>query len=462
MDRKNNSVNQGEQSKFDGWRFIRLIHALRAAGLPVSTQDIVETWACFGRFPQIKPHTIFTTLLVHRPADLPTFGMVWQAMFGYESAKRTNRFIMPGVLAAQNSLNLGHGGQSSGQGSGGVSQQITGIMPLPAQISFNPASVTDLPTDLRFEDILKQALGSINYYIWINNCKLAYQRGQMSEEEWFERQAEAQTVVNAVRQELVRRMVEYDNSWRPLQKQHWRHKPLQSLDSGEKSLVQAVLQQWGRKLAVRPGWRLRPARRGRLDMGQTIKGALAGAGQVFRLFYQSPIPRMPELVVLCDVSNSVAPYVEFLLFLVGRLRARFRRLRLFFFIDALWDVTDHVWDDDLNDLQEEIASWGRKATSGVSDYGQVFRDFVEEVLPHVSTRATLLILGDGKNNYRSPQVEYLKAIREQVRQIIWLNPLNVEEWSDRDNALSGYRPYISRIYRCRTVDDLRLIARRLA
>lgn len=442
----------------NSWDLIRLVNALRSAGLPVSSQDFAEALESLHKFPFIDKAILLRTIFIHRPQDQPVFQMVWQTIY-----KPLISETRPSQTKLINNKSCNSGGQGTGQGSGGLSlnPQNPSLEARPI-LAFNPAAgVTDLPSDLQFEDLLKKALGDMDYYAWINSYELAYQRGDITEEQWLHKCQEAAELQQLVRGQLIAWQVEQENSWLPLRRQYWRHKPLQSLNTEEKYLVQAALKQWGRKLAVRPGWRRHPSSRGKIDFSRTVHNAFQGDGKIFHLSFHRGIPRDPELVILCDVSNSVAPYVEFLLFLVGRIRARFRRVRLFFFIDTLWDVSGRIWDEDLDELQEEIESWGRQSSSGFSDYGQVFRDFAAQVLPEISAQATMLIMGDGKNNYRPPRIEYLAQIRDQIRKVIWLNPLNMEEWSERENALSVYQPYCSRIYRCRTVDDLHLIARHL-
>ncbi len=445
----------------NGWSYIRLIDALRKAGLPISPQDFAEALTCLERFPELSAEIILKTSLIHRPHDRLIFQTIWQILFSADFSETVGSSLP--LMLENGQSTFGSGGQEIGQGSGGISRKsnnLPALLPLPA---FETATkgLPDVPSDLVFEEMVKKMLSEINYYGWINAVDLALQRGELTEEQWQAFQDEGSALQDLVRQELVKGQMLTENNWQPLQRLYWKHKPLQSLTDAEKTLVQAALRQWARKLAVHPGLRWRKSSRGVLDLRQTVQGAFHGDGKVFRLRYHRRVPRVPELVVLCDVSNSVAPYAEFLLFLVGRLRTRFRKVRLFFFIDTLWDVSGQIWDEDLGELQEEIESWGRKASSGFSDYGQVFQDFTRDVLSEVSSKATLLIMGDGKNNYRPPRSEYLAQISEQVRQVYWLNPLNVEEWSERDNVISSYQPYCTKIYRCRTVEDLQKIARRL-
>ena len=49
---------------------------------------------------------------------------------------------------------------------------------------------------------------------------------------------------------------------------------------------------------------------------------------------KKPHPARPELVVLCDVSGSVAGFSHFTLLLVHALRQQFSRVRVFAFVDT--------------------------------------------------------------------------------------------------------------------------------
>ncbi|GAB6174701.1 VWA domain-containing protein [Paradesulfitobacterium aromaticivorans] len=439
----------------NGWQTVRLVKALRAAGLPVSSQDWAEAALCLNRFPDIPERVMLRSMLIHRPQDVSIFDLVWETFVAVPPPKRQTS----DSLAALENSPYGSGGQSNGHGSGSISKvpSLAGL----ASFTYVPSSTGPGEEVLEFDQILKQALTHLDYYVWINSVDLAYQRGEIIEDEYLFLHQQGLALQRDVRQNLLAKQVEIENSWLPLKRQYWRHKPLQALAAEEKTLVQTAIRQLGKKLAVRPGLRWRAKGRGSLDFAQTVKKSCQQDGFIFHLLHRRALPRLPELVVLCDVSNSVAPYSEFFLYLVGRLHARFQRIRLFFFIDSIWDVSGQVWDKDMNELKEEIESWGRLGTSGFSDYGQVFRSFAHEVLPEISSRATVLILGDGKNNFRQPQTEYLAQMQERVRHIFWLNPLNIAEWSERDNSLPHYLPYCTKVYRCRTLDDLREIARRI-
>jgi len=448
----------------DGWNFIRLVHALRLVSVSVSSQDILDAQVCLVRFPDLSEKQILKSLFIHRPHDYSIFEMIWKVLFDNPKLSGQNYSDDGTKNAVLEELqdSSGMGGQGVGRGSGGVSltakgnsldsSQITNLIPF--------ARLEELTcSGLEFEEIYQTILAEMDYYIWINSNDLAYQRNELSEETWYAHQNCRATLIRELRQQVLLMQVNYENSWEPVARQHWLFKPLSTLTAEEKDLVKSSIRKWARKLAQSPGSRWKTSRRGTIDLSRIVQQSVQWDGTLFRLSYRQRIPRAPELVMLCDVSNSMASFVEFIIYMVTCLRARFRKTRVFFFIDSVWDVSDFVWDDDLGEVKQEIKSWGRKASSGFSDYGVVLKKLAEDKLREVSTRATILILGDGKNNYRPAQSEYLAQISSKVRNVFWLNPLDSREWNEPDNMMKEYQKYCSRVYRCRSASDLQRIVK---
>jgi len=225
-------------------------------------------------------------------------------------------------------------------------------------------------------------------------------------------------------------------------------------------MVHQALRRIGNTLAVHRGLRKKKASRGQLRISSLNKELIRGKGNIFRFEYEAYALKHPELIVLCDVSNSVAPFSQFLLYLCQRIRSHFRKVRLFLFIDGLWEVTNEDWLRS-EEPMIEIRSWGRKHSSGFSDYGKVFQDFAQNILPELSSRGTVIILGDGRSNYRSPRSEYLQEIQAGVKHIYWLNPLEEKDWSLADNLMKEYRLYCTQVFPCKTLNDLWLITKRI-
>ncbi|HZK83689.1 MAG TPA: VWA domain-containing protein [Desulfosporosinus sp.] len=448
----------------DGWNFIKLVHALRRVSVSISSQDILNAQVCLERFPDILDKQILKSLFIHRPQDSSIFETIWRILLeNRESSVQdyTGEGTVKTVLE-ETEDRFGIGGHGAGRGSGGVSLTVKGNILSSSQItdlvSFSRLEEM-ISNGLEFEEIVQTILVEMDYYTWINSNDLAYQRRQLSEDTWYKHQDSRSSLIQEIRQRVMTAQVTHENSWEPLARQHWLIKPLSTLTEEEKDLVKSSIQKWARKLALSPGSRWKTSRRGSIDISRIIQKSVQSDGNIFYLSYRQRIPRAPELVVLCDVSNSMAAFVEFLIYMVTCLRVRFRKIRVFFFIDSVWDVSDFVWDNDLDGVKQEIKSWGRKASSGFTDYGVVFRELAEDKLRNLSSRATVVILGDGKNNYRPAQTEYIAQISSKVRNVFWLNPLESEELNEPDNVMIEYQKYCTKVYRCRSASDLQRVVK---
>ncbi len=446
----------------DGWKFIRLVYALRQVSIAVSSQDIQDAQISLHRFPHLSEKQILKSLFIHRSQDFSIFETVWRIVIENPkpSVQDSGEDGTKNAVPEKFEDSSGVGGQGVGHGTGGVSLTAQGNMLDSANLStLIPFSRLEELThsELEFVDMLKTVLGEMDYYTWINSYDLAYQRNELADETWYAHQERRAALITEIRQQLLTAQVSHENSWEPLVRQHWLFKSLNTLTEQEKDTVKSSIRKWARKLAVRPGSRWKTSRRGTIDISRIVQQSVQSDGMLFRLSYRQKIPRASELVVLCDVSNSMASFVEFLIYLVTCLRARFRKIRVFFFIDSVSDVSDFIWEDDLIEAKQEIKSKAQVQNSGFSDYGAVFKELAEDKLVEVSSRATLVILGDGKNNYRPAQSEYLAQISEKVRNVFWLNPLDVEEWNERDNMMREYQMYCSNVYRCRSAGDLQRI-----
>ncbi len=448
----------------NGWNFIRLVHALRQVSVSISAQDILDAQICLDRFPDISRKQILKSLFIHHSQDLGIFETIWRILLENPSLS-VDDYSEDGLENAvleENQDSSGIGGQGVGRGSGGVSLTSKGNMLdsslLTKLIPF--ARIDELTcSGLELEEIVQTILAEIDYYTWINSNDLAYQRSELSDETWYTHLDSRASLIREVRQEALIAQISHENSWEPLARQHWLSKPLSTLTDEEKDLVKSSIRKWARKLALRPGSRWKTSRRGSIDISRIIQQSVQCDGTIFNLSYRQKIPRAPELVVLCDVSNSMSPFVEFLIYMVTCLRARFRPIRVFFFIDSVWDVSDFVWEDDYSGVKQEIKSWGHKASSGFTDYGNVLRELAENHLRELSSRATVVILGDGKNNYRPSQSEYLAQISSKAHNLFWLNPLDFQEWDEPDNMMKEYQKYCSKVYRCRAASDLQRIVK---
>jgi len=208
------------------------------------------------------------------------------------------------------------------------------------------------------------------------------------------------------------------------------------------------------KLASRYARRYRRAKHGKIDLRRTIKNAMINGGTPIRLKYRRRVISKPELILLCDVSGSVAVFSEFMLQLVYTIQNRFSHIRSFLFVNTVDEVTEYFTNNSIEEALEKAFAKARYAMSPFSDYGRVFRQFEKEYLPTFSPQSTLIILGDARNNYRHDERDSLQRIGEQVRKILWFNPQPQEEWNTEDSIIGIYAPYCRQVFECRNLKQL--------
>jgi uncharacterized protein with von Willebrand factor type A (vWA) domain len=216
--------------------------------------------------------------------------------------------------------------------------------------------------------------------------------------------------------------------------------------------LRRVVRPLARRLATRLAAKRRRHSRGRIDIRKTLRKSMSTGGVPIELAWVKPHPSRPELVLLCDVSGSVAGFSNFTMLLVQAMKSQFSRIRVFAFVNTMDEITDLVDDDD--DLERRIRAEA-KITKGhsSSDYGRSLAEFATAHLDAVSSRTSVLILGDARNNYGSPSLGALSDIAARSRRTFWLNPERARSWGAGDSVALQYAEIVE-MHECRTVEQL--------
>jgi hypothetical protein len=218
-----------------------------------------------------------------------------------------------------------------------------------------------------------------------------------------------------------------------------------------------------RKLATRLAARRRKASRGRIDIRRTLRRSLSTGGVPMRPAYRRPRPGRPEIVLICDVSGSVAGFANFTMLLVQALRDQFSKVRVFAFVEAMDEITHLVTSGaaDPEQLGGRILGEARvTAFDGHSDYGRSLRDFAANYADAIGPRTSVLILGDARTNGGDPNLAALRRIVAPARHAYWLNPERTALWSTGDSVANAYAELVE-MYECRNVHQLSTLVTRL-
>jgi uncharacterized protein len=219
--------------------------------------------------------------------------------------------------------------------------------------------------------------------------------------------------------------------------------------------LRRTVQPLARRLASRLAVRRKRSKRGQLDMRRTLRRSMSTGGVPMRPAFRTRRPGRPELVILCDVSGSVAGFSHFTLLLVQALREQFSKVRVFAFVERADEVT-HLFEPgaELSGvMQRVLREADLVAFDGHSDYGGSFGSFAENWGEAITSRTSLLILGDGRTNYRDPNLTVLRRLAGVARHAHWLNPEPRRMWGSGDSAALRYADVLP-MHECRTAGQL--------
>jgi uncharacterized protein with von Willebrand factor type A (vWA) domain len=230
----------------------------------------------------------------------------------------------------------------------------------------------------------------------------------------------------------------------------------------ELAAMRRALRPLARRLAARGARRNRRTRRGRLDVRRTIRASLSSGGVPLLPAWRRPRTTRPELVLLCDVSGSVAEFAGFTLALMSAMSAEFAAVRSFAFVDGVDEITRIVAEAGGSLLPTHVlARTGVVWRDGHSDYGRVLDQFAARFGDALTPRATLVITGDARTNYRVPNAAALASIRRSVRTIYWLNPESRDLWDTGDSLMGLYARSCTSVHEVRTLLQLEAAAEQI-
>ena len=147
-------------------------------------------------------------------------------------------------------------------------------------------------------------------------------------------------------------------------------------------LMRREIQPLARRLATRLSREHHARTRGPLDFRRTVRASMSSGGVPMETRHKPKRPGRTDLVVLCDVSGSVANFASFTLMLVFALREQFNRVRAFTFVDEIHEVTDRFDTGARPGARRWPTSPRARATRrlwGRTNYGRAFTRFADGV-----------------------------------------------------------------------------------
>jgi uncharacterized protein len=203
------------------------------------------------------------------------------------------------------------------------------------------------------------------------------------------------------------------------------------------------------------------AKRGKFDVKDTLRKNLQYGGVPFRIQFDDKKKDKPQVVILCDVSDSVRNVSRFMLQFVYSLQDLYSRVRSFIFVAETGEITRLFEENDIHEAIELALRGNVINVFAHSDFGRAFKMFHRDYVTAVNKRTTVIVLGDARNNYNLPNEWALRDIRLRAKQLIWLNPESKMTWGFGDSEMERYRPYCDVVEECRNLNQLYHVIDRL-
>lgn len=229
------------------------------------------------------------------------------------------------------------------------------------------------------------------------------------------------------------------------------HRAIGRMAPADMDRMKAAVARMAKRLAAKHSRRQRRLLRGQLDLRHTLRANAGHDGVPFSLAFKHKRRDKPRIVVVCDVSGSVAAHVRFLLLFLYALHDVVSDLRSFAFSNRLKDVTAPL---ETLPFDEAIALILKDVGGGSTDYGQAWVDLQNKHGDVVTRQTTVLVLGDGRGNHSDPRTDLFAGLAQRAKRLIWLCPEPAWRWGSGDSAMLQYQPFCSHVSHCASAADI--------
>jgi uncharacterized protein with von Willebrand factor type A (vWA) domain len=226
---------------------------------------------------------------------------------------------------------------------------------------------------------------------------------------------------------------------------------LSNIERRDLERMRVLVRQMAKKLAARYAKTRRVRLRGQLDTRRTLRRNMGWGGVPFITVWKQKRIEKPRVMVLCDVSGSVAAMSGFLLMFLYALNEALSDIRSFAFAGSLIEVSEIL---EKEPVEQAISKIMQTIGYGSSNYGNSFADFEDGWMQFVNNKTTVIILGDGRGNRTDPRTDVVGRLSQRCKRIIWLNPEYRSAWGTGDSDMYRYAPFCNLVTVCNTLRHL--------
>lgn len=244
-----------------------------------------------------------------------------------------------------------------------------------------------------------------------------------------------------------------------------RHREFSAMPANERAEIMKLIARMKPVAPMRRSRRQCSAKRGPVDVRQSVRGVLASGGDPVVLRYRMPKPRPRKCVFLLDVSGSMKPYADPLLrFAFAAQRSSVRSTQVFTVGTRLTRLTP-VWLNALPELALESAGKAIVDWHGGTRLGEQLKYFLDHWGQRGMVRGAIAVIAsDGWEQGDAALLgEQMQRLRRLAYRVIWCNPH--KSGPGYEPLAAGMRaalPHIDEFVSGCTVDELAQLATTIA
>jgi uncharacterized protein len=229
------------------------------------------------------------------------------------------------------------------------------------------------------------------------------------------------------------------------------NRPFQALSDADKKVLQREVKRLAAALRTRIALRQKRMKSGQMDPKATIRANLKYHGVPMEIKHRDKV-RKPKIVVICDVSTSMRFCSELMLSFLFALQGQVRKTHAFAFIDHLESISEDFTGTNADEAIQSVL-WRMPSGHYNTDLGWSLNDFNKEYMDTLNSGTTLLIVGDGRNNYNDPRLDIFSTMVRRATRTIWLNPEPDYMWNG-DSDMKKYAPLCSNVLKVGNLREL--------
>ncbi|MBK7863374.1 MAG: VWA domain-containing protein [Archangiaceae bacterium] len=238
-------------------------------------------------------------------------------------------------------------------------------------------------------------------------------------------------------------------------------RPFHTLSRAEVERMQRAVRALAEKLKARLVRRQKSRKRGTLNPIRTLRKNLSAGGVPMQPVFRHRRPERPDVMVLCDVSDSVRNASRMMLLFTWTLQSLFSRVRSFVFVSEIGEATALFKNAEPEVAIDRAVSGETISVASNSNYGHALATFAREYLGSVTRRTTVLVIGDGRNNYNPANVWALEDLKRKARRVVWICTEPRASWGFGDSEMLQYSKACHQVVTVQTLGDLEQVAAQL-